>query len=503
MADINTSSTDVELASSLINKILRFKAPELRSIVAAGGSTVTGTKARQIKIIKEMIYKNNKKAILKIYSIHCQRYSTVQFNTQNTTECNDRVNCRPVRKSYQTSSPMIAGQPQASLGSPIAIFPPTIGNKFTTICSMFTKAELNQNINKYLLVSHFKLDTASVDYLQTNSTSNIRVIMRICPREITQVQVYDNIPKGVACVKVNQQTILLVQNPEKLEHKYVERPLDLTKHISKNTWSQQRVELTYIANPKLTSSNEFLVAVEIVKFDIDKLVSDIPSFQRQETESKIKQAFCDESGLGITTNYINVSLKCPLTSIIMSMPCRSVMCKHLQCFDGRAYITLGVETQKWVCPICSTIALYPTLRRDEYFIDLISKTPSKDDIYLQPDASWSLTPILSNNHNHNVVVDDDDLSEGCRVKRPKIIDCDVINLDSPYKSDAVSIITITPTLSVINVFENSSQISSILNNTYASEENRRLSSSEESYISPPAVSTSSCNSEYPIIEILD
>ena len=44
---------------------------------------------------------------------------------------------------------------------------------------------------------------------------------------------------------------------------------------------------------------------------------------------------------------------CPLTGKLLKYPGRGVSCKHLQCFNLKAYIKRATATKQWVCPICN------------------------------------------------------------------------------------------------------------------------------------------------------
>lgn len=44
---------------------------------------------------------------------------------------------------------------------------------------------------------------------------------------------------------------------------------------------------------------------------------------------------------------------CPLTGKLLKYPGRGVECKHLQCFNLKAYIKRATATKQWACPICN------------------------------------------------------------------------------------------------------------------------------------------------------
>jgi hypothetical protein len=60
-----------------------------------------------------------------------------------------------------------------------------------------------------------------------------------------------------------------------------------------------------------------------------------------------------------------LSLKCPLSTLRMELPCRSVACKHNQCFDATSYLQLQEQGPTWLCPICNNSAPFDTLAVDE------------------------------------------------------------------------------------------------------------------------------------------
>lgn len=61
-----------------------------------------------------------------------------------------------------------------------------------------------------------------------------------------------------------------------------------------------------------------------------------------------------------------LSLKCPLSTLRMDLPCRSISCRHNQCFDATSYLQLQEQGPTWLCPICNNPAPFETLAVDEY-----------------------------------------------------------------------------------------------------------------------------------------
>ena len=50
----------------------------------------------------------------------------------------------------------------------------------------------------------------------------------------------------------------------------------------------------------------------------------------------------------------------------MKMPCRSVTCDHLQCFDAVTYLRMNEKKPTWFCPVCDRHAEYSKLIIDGF-----------------------------------------------------------------------------------------------------------------------------------------
>jgi hypothetical protein len=74
----------------------------------------------------------------------------------------------------------------------------------------------------------------------------------------------------------------------------------------------------------------------------------------------------------VTTSTV-LSLKCPLSTLRIDLPCRSILCRHNQCFDGTSYLQLQEQGPTWQCPICNNSAPFENLAVDEY-VSRISKS---------------------------------------------------------------------------------------------------------------------------------
>ncbi|CDW55617.1 zf-MIZ domain containing protein [Trichuris trichiura] len=86
------------------------------------------------------------------------------------------------------------------------------------------------------------------------------------------------------------------------------------------------------------------------------------------------------------------SLLCPITFTKMNMPCRSVKCRHLDCFDARNLLLSNKEQIEWLCPLCRSRLDFHDLRVDELVTKILKNTEAevlKAEVF--PDGTW--TPI--------------------------------------------------------------------------------------------------------------
>jgi len=85
------------------------------------------------------------------------------------------------------------------------------------------------------------------------------------------------------------------------------------------------------------------------------------------------------------------SLICPIKKMRMKYPCRTSLCKHLQCFDAEAFLEMNrsKSIDKWRCPICSSaVVSLASLTIEKYFMTVLGAT-SKNDVSISPDGTWT------------------------------------------------------------------------------------------------------------------
>lgn len=90
----------------------------------------------------------------------------------------------------------------------------------------------------------------------------------------------------------------------------------------------------------------------------------------------------------VTTSTV-MSLKDPISTMRMTLPCRSTVCTHNQCFDGSYFLQLQEQAPTWTCPVCNKSISYESLCVDQYVQDILQKTNSSaEQVTIEPDGQW-------------------------------------------------------------------------------------------------------------------
>ncbi|CAN8014749.1 unnamed protein product, partial [Ixodes persulcatus] len=92
-----------------------------------------------------------------------------------------------------------------------------------------------------------------------------------------------------------------------------------------------------------------------------------------------------------TVECDTVSLICPLKRARLLAPCRGADCRHKQCFDALAYLSLNEATVRpsWRCPVCDTDVDVEALRMDPFTLELLRRVSKNcDAVQVFGDGRW-------------------------------------------------------------------------------------------------------------------
>jgi E3 SUMO-protein ligase PIAS1 len=84
-----------------------------------------------------------------------------------------------------------------------------------------------------------------------------------------------------------------------------------------------------------------------------------------------------------------MSLKDPISTLRITVPIRSTVCTHNQCFDAESFLQLQEQAPTWTCPICNKALTYEALAVDQYVEEILGKVRNADQVTIQPDGEWS------------------------------------------------------------------------------------------------------------------
>ncbi|KAH6969096.1 PINIT domain-containing protein [Fusarium avenaceum] len=165
------------------------------------------------------------------------------------------------------------------------------------------------------------------------------------------------------------------------------RPVDITKALRLRPKYTNNVDFTYA----LTSKKFYLVVNICKTTSVEDLVDRIANGKRISIESVKQELNAKAQDPDVVATSQVLSLKCPLSYMRLSLPCRGLSCTHLQCFDATSYLQLQEQGPQWQCPICYKSATFEQLAVDAYVKDILTRTSkSQETVTIEPNGEWHL-----------------------------------------------------------------------------------------------------------------
>ncbi|EPS26074.1 hypothetical protein PDE_01010 [Penicillium oxalicum 114-2] len=164
------------------------------------------------------------------------------------------------------------------------------------------------------------------------------------------------------------------------------QPADVTTHLRKKANYPNNVVMTYA----LTTKKFFVVANLVRQHPVDELVAELKTRKIISKEQVIREMKnrADDSDIVATSSIM--SLKCPLSTLRIQVPCRSIVCTHNQCFDAASFLELQKQAPTWTCPVCSKSTSFESLQVDQYVNDILDSTSrDTESVVVEPDGVWS------------------------------------------------------------------------------------------------------------------
>lgn len=166
------------------------------------------------------------------------------------------------------------------------------------------------------------------------------------------------------------------------------RPVDVTTMLRPKPGYDNHMIVTYALTKK-----RFLIVVNLVKrHPVEELVAKLKSGKTIAKEQVVREMISRSEDTEIVATSSIMSLKCPLSTLRIDVPCRSSVCSHNQCFDASSFLQLQEQAPTWTCPVCNKAAAYEHLQVDQYVADILKSTPkSVDQVTIEPNGTWSQT----------------------------------------------------------------------------------------------------------------
>ncbi|KAI9797730.1 MAG: SUMO ligase siz1 [Candelina submexicana] len=196
------------------------------------------------------------------------------------------------------------------------------------------------------------------------------------------------------------------------------RPADITNLVRKRGGYENSIVTTYALTQK-----KFSLLVNLVRqHSVEELVGRLKRGKHTTKEQVIREMISKAQDTDIVATSTVMSLKCPISTLRIDLPCRSTICSHNQCFDASSFLQMQEQAPTWTCPVCNKIILFEALAVDQYVNDILSASPkSVEQVTIEPNGTWSqntkpASPQRPNGATYNNS-DDDDLVEikGMRV----------------------------------------------------------------------------------------
>ncbi|KAJ4379452.1 E3 SUMO-protein ligase pli1 [Didymella sp. IMI 355093] len=191
------------------------------------------------------------------------------------------------------------------------------------------------------------------------------------------------------------------------------RPADITDFVRISPANyRNNLVVTYA----LTHKKYNLFVYMVKKHSAAELVKQIASKQVIAKQAVLNEMKAKAADPDIEVGSSVMSLKDPISTLRINIPCRSTVCTHNQCFDAESFLQLQEQAPTWICPICSKTVHFNGLAVDQYVEEILAKVKNADQVTISPTGEWStkkeVTPPPRRNGNAVAADDsDDDLVE--------------------------------------------------------------------------------------------
>lgn len=165
------------------------------------------------------------------------------------------------------------------------------------------------------------------------------------------------------------------------------KPADITSYVRKLTGYANQISVCYALTQK-----RFTFIVRLVKHqsaaDLAERIKRARVIPKQQVIDEMNKANADPD---IAATSSKMSLKDPVSITRITLPIRSTVCQHNQCFDGKFFMQLQEQAPTWSCPICAKTVSFESLCVDKYFEEILNTTSKNiEQVTIEPNGQWSV-----------------------------------------------------------------------------------------------------------------
>ncbi|KAK5134900.1 hypothetical protein LTR08_005990 [Meristemomyces frigidus] len=166
------------------------------------------------------------------------------------------------------------------------------------------------------------------------------------------------------------------------------KPADITDKLrTRPPGYNNKISLTYAL-----TSKRYAYIVHLVRHLSAEQLTDRIKHQnviaKQTVLNDMNKASSDPD---VEATSTRMSLKDPISTVRISLPVRSTICTHNQCFDGGMFLQMMEQAPVWNCPVCNKTVSFQSLCVDKYFEDILKNTPiSTEKVDVEPNGEWRI-----------------------------------------------------------------------------------------------------------------
>ncbi|KAF4213231.1 hypothetical protein CNMCM8980_002395 [Aspergillus fumigatiaffinis] len=227
--------------------------------------------------------------------------------------------------------------------------------------------------------------------IREQTRDNVELKVVLTPTVASRLQADPNLRVMIYCAAdsgLNQYTKSDIAFPHQVELK---ANLDEVKANLKGLKNKPGTTRPADVTNYIRKKPGFFVLVNLVqRHPIEDLVLELKRRKTITKEQVLREMKNRAEDSDIVATSAVMSLKCPLSTLRIEVPCRTVVCTHNQCFDASSFLQLQEQAPTWSCPVCSKATSYESLQVDQYVDDILHSTsPDVEQVIIEPDGKWS------------------------------------------------------------------------------------------------------------------